>query len=81
MYYQYQITDSLVSIKTDNEYIETKIRNYSDSDRKDKRRYIFLTVNDIINIINREHKRCYYCKMLLSDWTLDRLNNNMGHQA
>ena len=73
MYYQYQITEFVVSIKTDNEYIETTICNYSDSDRKEKRRYIPLTLNDIINIINREHKRCYYCKMLLSDWTLDRL--------
>ena len=56
MYYQYQrtsisetlITGSVVSIKTDNEYIETKIKNYSDSDRKEKKRYIPLTLNETL---------------------------------
>ena len=79
MYYQYEFKSDMNSIKIDREYIETKIRNYSDSDRKEKRRSIPLLPTDILNIINREHQRCYYCKLLLSDWTLDRLNNNIGH--
>ena len=49
MYYQYQITDSVVSTKTDNEFIETKIRIYSDIYRKHKSQYIPLTLNDIIH--------------------------------
>ena len=68
------------SIEIDREYIETKIRNYSDSDRKEKR-CIPLTVNNIIDIINREHQQCYYCKITLYEWILDRLNNNIDHQA
>ena len=90
IYYQYRInTESILgglnstvaSTKIDREYIVTKIRNYYDSERKEKRRCIPLTLNEIIHIINREHQRCYYCKMLLSDWTFNRLNNKIGHQA
>ena len=79
MYYQYQINTKVASIPIDCEYIETKIRNYSDSDRKERRRCYLLTLINIIDIINREHQKCYYCKILLSDWTLDMLNNNIGH--
>ena len=73
-YYQLQINTEGVlcrqynkscSIKIDREYIETKIRNDSDSDTK--KTVYFLTLIDIINIINREQQRCYYCKMLLTD--------------
>ena len=37
MYYQCQIKPDMASIKIDREYIETNIRNYSDSDRKEKK--------------------------------------------
>ena len=67
MFYQYQIKSPEVAfIKFHHEYIETKMRNYSDSDRKERRRCNPLTLIDIINIINR-HQRCYYSKMLFSD--------------
>ena len=79
----------VASIKIDREYIETKIKIYSDNDRKERRRSIPLTINNIVDIINREHQICYYCKIALSGGhtdrecrvTLDRLNNNIGHQA
>ena len=60
-YYQLQITtegilggqhNTFYSITIYREYIETGIKNYSDSDRREKRLCIPLTLNNIISIIH-----------------------------
>jgi hypothetical protein len=62
--------------------IDMKIRNYLDRDRKCKLRNDGLTNDNVIDIIKKYKEKCFYCeKMLDDDWTLDRLNNNIGHQA
>lgn len=41
-----------------------------------------LSYDDVVNIIQRENKLCYYCKSESDNkLILDRLNNNIGHEA
>ena len=78
-------------IKTVQKSIEKKIKGYENQDiKKDKlNKKKLINYEDLLEILVISKLKCYYCKcdcLLMYDnvrekkqWTLDRLNNDEGH--
>jgi hypothetical protein len=71
--------------------IKSKLNNYKTQDIK-KQIYdinLFLSYEDLITIIKDSELKCYYCRDCIfilyeivrenKQWTLDRINNDLGH--
>lgn len=76
-----------------NKNIKTKMSSYKQQDSS-KNRYVeesFITLEYVMNLLKKEYCKCVYCKdvMLLfytkphdkSQWTLDRIDNDIGHNV
>ena len=73
--------------------LKIKLRNYTQQDKKSKRYddAFFIQYEEVLGKLVESKLKCYYCKgsvfMIYSkshddcQWTLERLNNNLGHNA
>jgi hypothetical protein len=70
--------------------LEYKLNGYKQQDNKKKiHNFLFITITDIIHKMYECKLDCYYCKekvLILyknvreqNQWTLDRINNDLGH--
>jgi hypothetical protein len=68
-----------VKVYTDT-YIKTKIAGYTQQDAK-KNRMTSLSVTGILEIVKAEKNACFACAKKLDEtaFTLDRINNQLGH--
>lgn len=71
--------------------VKKKIAGYNVQDRKKNRvnKELFVNVQDVINLFKTSEMNCYYCKEKAEimyeyvrepkQWTLERLDNSLGH--
>ena len=84
-----QDTESLIIIR----HIKSKISSYKQQDIH-KQLYNpnqFIDITEILQLLNRCNLQCYYCSKNVfvlyenvretAQWTLDRINNDMGHNS
>ena len=62
-----------------------RLKNYSYQDQ-DTRRYNakkFIKMNEVEDLFKKQSSRCFHCweNLTLETWTLDRINNNYGHET
>ena len=73
--------------------IKHKLTSYQAQDKK-KKKYDstnFITYEQVIALLVSSHMRCHYCRHILQlfyaclreprQWTLDRIDNSLGHNA
>lgn len=71
--------------------IKNKIQGYKQQDKKNRcfDTHFFISLDDVISMLISSRLKCYYCKnntVILynkskqtNQWTLDRIDNNQGH--
>lgn len=88
------ITDKTSEIyKNVSEEIKQKLSSYKQQD-KNKNRYdvnMFISYDDVIELLQSTSCKCYYCNNIMcilyeyknekKQWTLDRINNDLGHNT
>ena len=72
-------------------HIKTKLSSYKQQDIL-KKKYLpenFVSYNDVITLLSQSNMKCYYCSCEtyllyeivreMKQWSLDRINNDIGH--
>lgn len=72
-------------------HISMKLNSYKNQDQKNTllNEEQFVDINFVIDLLKKSHMQCFYCKELVQllykhvrepkQWTLDRIDNDIGH--
>lgn len=77
--------------KTMKQHIQMKIQGYKNQDQKNEiyAEMEFIDIENVLNLLRDSNMHCYYCKEWVQllyrhvrepkQWTLERINNDIGH--